>query len=372
MLRRGEVEPHMQLARCAIGAVLLALLTGCATDGGHATLRESPDTLPARKESNEERDALERALTQGCLPRDGEPPPISPAATLAEPARIVLVLSSSSESGDPFGQANQGYNVPGRTPGSQMPWEFFLGNAAHRLIAYMYGVNHPGNRVFYNNQSIVGILRRTDLGDSSRLTQAEQELRPDITDIAVLQVFEIKPRSAQGLQEGRQKVAVYLAALNRAGAPETIFSGGIGFHGEILIRFARGQYIWRLEWQTQEPGVVQYHWTRSQQRFESERAAHEAGQWVDLSEEELHQYGGWVGQAVEGMVNRRERLASFSGAVGVCIDIIGSIAVGVFSSSLSGGTRAKPSPSQRGGRVIPLPFRPPAPASVKPPAASGM
>jgi len=337
-----------------------------------ATLRESPDAVAARKRAKRERDTLERA-TQGCLPRDGESPLTLPAATLAQPLRIVLTSNNgSAENGGPVGQATQGYNVPGRKPDSQMPWEFFLGNAAHRLIAYMYGVNHPGNRVFYNNQSIVGILRRADLGDSSRLTQAEQELRPDITDITVLQVFEIKPRSDQGLQEGRQKVAVYLAAFNRAGAPETIFSGGIGFHGETLIRFAQGQYIWRLEWQTQEPGVVQYHWTRSQQRFESERAAHEAGQWVDLSVEELHQYGGWVGQAIEGMVNRRERLASFSGAVGVCIDIIGSVAVGVFSSSLSGGTRAKPSPSQGGGRVIPLPIRPPAPASAKPPAASGM
>lgn len=37
----------------------------------------------------------------------------------------------------------------------------------------------------------------------------------------------------------------------------------MNFKGEILIRFAQGQYIWRLEWKTTEPGVVQYRWTRS-------------------------------------------------------------------------------------------------------------
>jgi hypothetical protein len=46
--------------------------------------------------------------------------------------------------GEPPGPAVQGYNVPGRKPGSQMPWEFFMGNASHRLTAYMYGVNHQG------------------------------------------------------------------------------------------------------------------------------------------------------------------------------------------------------------------------------------
>jgi hypothetical protein len=147
----------------------------------------------------------------------------------------------------------------------------------------------------------------------------------------------------------------------------------VDFQGEILIRFARGQYIWRLEWQTTEPGIVQYRWTRSQQRFESERAAHEAGRWVDITEQEMQQYGGWVGQAIEGMVSRREQLATFSGAVGVCIDIIGSVAVGIFSGSFAGGAGAKQPPAQGGGRVIPFPARPPVSAPpTKVPAASGM
>jgi hypothetical protein len=367
--------------------VLLSLLTGCASGppmGGRmmfnamryrpAMPRESPDTVAARKKARQEREALERVLAQGCPPRDGESPLTLLAATLAPPPRIVLASSSGpTGNGDPFGQATQGYNVPGRNPDSQTPWEFFLGNAAHRLIAYMYGVNHPQNQVFYNNRTILEIVSELRLGDESKLLPAERNLRPDITDATPFDVFEIKPWNDRGTQEGRQEVQLYLSALNRAVEPDASFAHGRNFQGEMLIRFARGQHIWRLEWQTTEPGLVQYRWTRSQQRFESERAAYEAGHWVDISEEEMRQYGGWVGQAVDEMVNRREQLAAFSGAVGICIDVVGSVAVWVFSGIASGKSGAKQPPVQRGGRVIQFPARPPATAPpAKMPAASGM
>ncbi len=338
-----------------------------------ATPRESPDTVAARKKARQEREALDRAQARGCLPSDGAATPIRSAASFAPPPRILLAMSGGSlEGGELGGQGMQGYNVPGLSPDSQMPWELFLGNAAHRLIAYMYGVRHPDHEVFYNNQTILKLIKDVRLGDVSRLLPTERSLRPDIADVTVLYVFEIKPWNERGLQEGRQEVQAYLAALNRAAAPVSFFPGR-NFQGEVLVRFARGQYIWRLEWQTTEPGLVQYRWTRSQQRFESERAAYEAGQWVAITEQEMQQYGGWVGQAVEGMVNRREQLAAFSGTVGVCIDIIGSVAVGIFSGSLAGGTGTKNSPVQGGGKVIPFPLRPSAPVPpARVPAASGL
>jgi hypothetical protein len=370
-----------------MGLVLLALLTGCAKGmptGGRAmfeamryrpaTPQESPDTVAARKRAKQEREALERAMARGCPPGDRESSFTGPAATLAPPPRVVLALSSGPfEGGDPFGQATQSYNVPGRSPDSEMPWEIFLGNAAHRLIAYMYGVRHPGHEVYFNTVSILMIIRDSSLGDVSSLLPNERELRPDITNGTLRIVFEIKPWNDQGLQAGRSRLQLYLAALNRPLQLGKPFTGGLDFHGEVLIRFARGQYIWRLEWRTTEPGIVQYRWTRSQQRFESERAAYEARQWVDITEQEMQQYGGWVGQAIEGMVSRREQLATFSGAVGVCIDFIGDVAVGVFSGSLLGGRGAKQPPAQGGGQVIPFPTRPPAPAPpAKVPAASGL
>lgn len=341
-----------QVARCGAALLFVWVLAGCATTPG----------------------------TQVPPAWGTEAPWFSLPSVSAPPPSLLLAASDGpAMGGAPTGPAVQGYNVPGRNPNSQTPYEFFLGNAAHRLIAYMYGVNHPGNRVFYNTKAIVDILQDRRIGDPSRLAPNERNLRPDITDVTdvtALYVFEIKPWNDQGLQEGRQEVRTYLAALNRAVAPEASFSGGTDFRGEILIRFARGQYIWRLEWQTTEPGVVQYRWTRSQPRFESEVAAYEAGQWVELTEQEMKQYGGWVGQAVEGMVSRRERLATFSGAVGVVIEVVGNAATGFFSGAIlgrMGGSRAQQPPTQGGGQVIPFPARhPPTAPPAQVPAAAGM
>ncbi|QRK13050.1 hypothetical protein JQX13_25300 [Archangium violaceum] len=258
-----------------------------------------------------------------------------------------------------------------------MSWEFFLGNAAHRLIAYMYGVSHPSNEAYYNTETIQAIVTKTGLGDASLLQPQERILRPDITDVFSLSLFEIKPWNEQGLKEGREEARVYLAALNRTILVGKRFTGGTDFQGETLIRFARGQYIWRLAWRTTEPGVIQYQWTRSQQRFESQAVAYEAGQWVELTEQEMRQYGGWLGQAVEDMVRRRERLATFSGAVGIVIEVIGTAATAVFSGEIFGrmgsGTSARQPPTQGGGQVIPFPRQQPrttSPAQV--PAAAGM
>ena len=271
----------------------------------------------------------------------------------------------------------QGYNVPGRKPDSQMPWEFFMGNAAHRLIAYMYGVKHPRSRVYYNNKPLKTIVRDTGFGDVSLLLPDEREICPDITDTFIRVLFEIKPWHVQGLQEGREEARKYLAALNRTVLVGRPFTGGTDFHGEVLIRFAGGRYIWRLEWKTSEPGVVQYRWTRSQQPFDSEAAAYEASQWVELTEAELRQYGGWVEKAVEGMIGRREKLATVSGTVGMVIDLIGGVATTVLWGAILGQTNSGPGvqqpPAQGGGQVIPFPARPPPtapPAQV--PAAAGM
>jgi hypothetical protein len=221
-----------------------------------------------------------------------------------------------------------------------MPWEFFLGNAAHRLIAYMYKVNHPERIVHFNSHTLLTILE--DIGDLSLLLPHERVLRPDIADVSIRHVFEIKPWNEAALQEGRHEVQTYLAAMNRALRIGRSFTGGVDFQGEMLIRFAQGQYIWRLEWRTTEPGVTQYRWTRSRQRFESAAEAADAGQWVNLTEEEMRQYGGWVGQAVEGMVSRRERLATVSGAVGLAIDILGEGAKVIITGVILGRMNSSP------------------------------
>ena len=189
------------------------------------------------------------------------------------------------------------------------------------------------------------------------------------TDISARNVFEIKPQGEQGLQEGLWEIQEYLLALNRTLTPATGFSAGKSFEGEILIQFSKGQYIWHLEWCTTAPGVTQYRWTRSQERLNSNAAAYQAGQWVEISEQELKQFGGWVARSVEGMVDRRERLATLSGTIGVAIDLAGEAAMTLIFTVMSGDRGA----SQQGGKVLPFPSNPlPTTSPVRMPRASGM
>lgn len=115
-----------------------------------------------------------------------EPPaPQSPPGSTASGSRPSVCDNLSA-------QPLQGYKVPGRKPDSQLPWELFLGNASHRLIAYIYGTRYPTNVVYYNNYNIKRILREQRLGDWSLLSESERDMRPDITDVSAREVFEIK------------------------------------------------------------------------------------------------------------------------------------------------------------------------------------
>lgn len=51
---------------------------------------------------------------------------------------------SSDRGGAP---PKQCFLVPGRTPGSNAKWDSFLGQAAHRIIAYMYIIERPGRQI---------------------------------------------------------------------------------------------------------------------------------------------------------------------------------------------------------------------------------
>lgn len=270
----------------------------------------------------------------------------------------------------------RGYKVPGRSLDSKMPWEFFLGNASHRMIAYIYSTRHPTNSVLYNTVTIRKILQETGMADTSLLLKGEGLLRPDIADITALDLFEVKPPGEQALEEGTRALEKYLMALNRAMPEGFKFSGGTGFEGEILIQFGAGSRIWRLEWCTTAPGVVQYHWTRGKEDAASLEDAYKAGAWVEITEQELKQFGGWVAQVTEGLVERREKLATFREAVGRVVDVVGGATILVISTAASavrgaGATTGHGKPASPGGKVLPF-RRPPMPAPAQMPKASGM
>jgi hypothetical protein len=78
--------------------------------------------------------------------------------------------------------------VPGRPFDSEVPWELFLGNAAHRVIAYIYSTRHPTHRVFSNTVTVETILEKTGGANPSLLLESERRIRsekaPEIPDRA--------------------------------------------------------------------------------------------------------------------------------------------------------------------------------------------
>jgi hypothetical protein len=261
-----------------------------------------------------------------------------------------------------------------------MPWELYLGHAAHRIISYKYGLDHPDNKIFYNTETLQNILEEIRMENPAHLLPGEGHLRPDITDTTALRLYEVKPWNDEGLKEGRKQARQYLTILNRGVPPHRQFSGGMGFQGEMLIRFTNGNHIWRLEWCTPEPSIVQYHWTRSKERFDSEAMAYQAAEWVRISVADMAQFGGWVAYAAEVMVSNRERLTTLSNALGVVIDAIGHVTIGTLTGETLRRMGPLPArqpplqpPSQDGAKIIHFPSRAPPtqPPARLPTAASG-
>jgi hypothetical protein len=233
------MERHLERSRARLNSLLAGLLV--ATLAGCGTTRAGG--LPAPSDCS----TSPRFLPAPCAQPPQRPPP--------------------------------GYLFPGRNPDSKMPWELYLGHAAHRIISYKYGLDHPDNKIFYNTETLQNILEEIRMENPAHLLPGEGHLRPDITDTTALRLYEVKPWNDEGLKEGRKQARQYLTILNRGVPPHRQFSGGMGFQGEMLIRFTNGNHIWRLEWCTPEPSIVQYHWTRSKERFDSEAMAYQAAEW---------------------------------------------------------------------------------------------
>jgi hypothetical protein len=160
---------------------LVSMLVGCVTaPGGRASSAWSQEVLRARP----------------------------PWASVPSSGVLLAMGDGTVAGGESPTPTIQGYNVPGRNPNSEMPWELFLGNASHRMIAFMYKINHPDIRAYYNTKPIKAILEETGIGDTSRLLPDERKICPDITDITSRRLFEIKPWSEQGLLEGREMARI--------------------------------------------------------------------------------------------------------------------------------------------------------------------
>lgn len=260
------------------------------------------------------------------------------------------------------------YIAPGR-PGNQ-PWMWFLGVAAHRLIAYHYEGSHLAEKrgIYTNYIPISTILTDARIGDPNRLTTKEQNAKPDITNVSSREVFEIKPWNSQGEADARKEVKDYQTWLNKgmgvppggrgdSGPSEYPFLLGQGATGQLAVQFHGGKMVWRLTWKNTEDGVVLYKWQKTSKTDRDEIREAGEGQWVDITEADAQAYGEEVHAEVEKGLGRRQSLFKMMDVTNAVQEVIGSIAVSIIMGAMLGSRT----------NVAPRPGVPPPAPGIRPP-----
>ena len=151
---------------------------------------------------------------------------------------------------------------PWAPPGDQ-PIPFYIGNEAHAGIAANYVAAHRGESVLTNSSPIKSILEalaplRAAQGqkiDKTALADDDLALRPDITNLTRLHLYEIKPLAAQAA--GATKAATCVGLFAKAGV--TVALGPTTEPGvEGGIPAPAGVYMF---WSPQ-PGVIVYQYRK--------------------------------------------------------------------------------------------------------------
>lgn len=302
-----------------------------------------------------------------------------PAEVTAGPNVYLYVQANPVAFHDPNGKEIEAYNIaPGR-PGNQ-PFMWFLGISAHRLIAYNYLGKHLEEQqgIYANYFTIATILTDSGLGDPSRLNATEQGLKPDITNTDAREVFEIKPWNQAGLEAGRRQEAAYLDALNKGmgvppggrgnrGPARYPFLKGIDEKGQMAVQFHGGRMVWRLTWDTTEPGVIQYKWQKTNKTDRDEIREAGEGQWVDITEQEAAAYGKEVYEQVNTSLGQRERLFRLMNATNFVQEAIGAIMSSVLMASILSAQPGANVPAKPIGPTPNLPAQPTVPPPAPPP-----
>ncbi len=253
--------------------------------------------------------------------------------------------------------APEGYTLDGR-PGKK-PWQYHLGYSAHRAIAAHYGFRHPDHEVYQNSTSIKTIVTRAK-GTPELLNWTNALLRPDIVDMNKTLLFEIKPQGEKHLIDGKAQADKYLDAINSATPAGTVFTGGMGFSGNIGLRFEDNVEPWNLQWETTAPGVIQYRLRKLNPKkedmdvnlVEAYRKAYEEDRWRDLTTSEMETYAELFHYKVELLTQAADTLVAFQKVAAVPIDAVGTAAEFALSAALW---------SQMSGKVgwIPIMRKPP-------------
>ena len=176
-------------------------------------------------------------------------------------------------------------------------------------------MQHPSSVVFLDPANLSTIVREGELGDPKRLSELVRLLRPDITDIRLLVLFEIKPDNEESRGEGGEQAGRYLAALNEVVEPDKKLVGGTGFEGVLFLEFENGGALWKLSWRTPEPGVTLYRWSYRRKKLNASWKERAAQKEEELPWEEIEQRGELAEQAIRAAYDKGERPAGFQGQV---------------------------------------------------------
>jgi hypothetical protein len=145
-----------------------------------------------------------------------------------------------------------GWNPPGNQP---IP--FYIGNEAHVAIALAYVAAHAGERVFTNAIPFSTILGQIARARPGAVDAANLALKPDIANITLHHLYEIKPVAQ--LAEAEAKLALYLGIFNTAGVPMS--AGPQTAAGTAGVVPAPGGYYM---YESPLPGVILYQYRRGQ------------------------------------------------------------------------------------------------------------
>jgi hypothetical protein len=176
---------------------------------------------------------------------------------LAEGAAAAVQAASAPMAAAAAAAPNPVGPGPWNPPGKQ-PIPFYIGNEAHVAIALAYVAAHAGQQVFTNAIPFSTILGQIAGARPGAVDAANLALKPDIANITLRQLYEIKPLAQ--LAEAQAKLSLYLGIFATAGAPMTpgsqtepgtagVLQAPAGYYmyecplpGIILYQYRRGQY----------------------------------------------------------------------------------------------------------------------------------
>jgi hypothetical protein len=203
---------------------------------------------------------------------------------------IAFLNPESPETQAPGGTAPP--SVPGQTPGpmsgggmmlgaagavyprGRQSFSRYIGNVAHRSIADYYKGKHGGQLVFTNYYQVGTLLIEAGLklGLTPDFSKASAgiDLKPDITNIDLLHLYEIKPKFLQSVASG--EALMYYGLFRSAGIPMALGpTGDPGANGKISVG------IGDFEWKSPEPGVIVYGFKAKGKGQQEQKGAQQAG-----------------------------------------------------------------------------------------------